>query len=122
MLLSSTGLTYAKHYCGDIELFAELTLGEKHLSCGMNMTLDDCDDTMELPGCCDNEYLQVDTDDTFAKTSFDLMPDVLWTAVLSSVFVLEVEEGIQKDPNSFASYHPPPPKEDLLRLYERFLI
>ena len=122
MLLSSTGLTYAKHYCGEVELFSELTLGEKHLSCGMTMSIPDCDDEMELPGCCDNEYLQVDTDETFAKAQVEVTPPVQWVAVLATVFVLLDTDLQSRAPNFIAYYHPPPPEDDLLVKYERFLI
>ena len=39
MLLSSSGVTYAQHFCGDHEMMAKFTLGEAHLSCGMAMEL-----------------------------------------------------------------------------------
>ena len=44
MLASSTGVTYAKHFCGGYEVLSVVTLGEKHLSCGMIMNPDSCKD------------------------------------------------------------------------------
>ena len=122
MLLSSSGLTYAKHFCGEIELFSKVTLGHEHLSCGMKMATPVCEDSMELPGCCDNEYLQIDTDDTFAKAQVEATPPVQWMAVMLSVFVLVEADFESRNQDFISYYHPPPPEDDLLVKYERFLI
>lgn len=37
ILASSSGVTYAKHFCGDFEVVSTLTMGKKNLSCGMAM-------------------------------------------------------------------------------------
>lgn len=81
-----------------------------------------CADEMEKHGCCDNEYLQVDTDDTFAKASVEPTPPVYWVAVVVSVFALLEVDIESRDPHFIAYYHPPPPEDELLVKYERFLI
>lgn len=81
-----------------------------------------CEDSMELPGCCDNEYVQVEVDDTFAKASMEQIPPVQWAAVLVSVFVLLQQPVVTQEIDGLTYYHPPPPDDDLLVRYERFLI
>ena len=72
MLASSTGVTYAKHFCGDFEVISTITLGEKNLSCGMEMYAKKCDNEMQEENhhCCKNKYENIDTDDiTLSSTS-----------------------------------------------------
>ncbi len=61
MLASSTGVTYAKHFCGDFEVLSTITFGKKDLSCGMSLEADDCDDNNQEPiDCCKNKYENVE--------------------------------------------------------------
>jgi len=47
-----------------------------------------CDDESgEEHGCCSNEYLQIDTDDHFAKASFDFQLDYHWIALIPQPWV-----------------------------------
>ena len=69
---------------------AQITLGEKHLSCGMTMELPGCeDDPTKKPGCCENEYTHVDLDDNFAKASFDLDLQWQWVFVPAEIVFQE---------------------------------
>ena len=124
MLLSSSGVTYAQHFCGDHEMMAKFTLGEAHLSCGMAMELpvSDCEDMPEKPSCCDNEYTQVHTDDNFAKSDVQFDLDVSQFALLYS-FVFQFETQLLKNvPDAFIDESPPPLDLDRCVLYETFLI
>jgi len=122
MLASSTGIAYAQHYCGEYKMLSEITIGEKHLSCGMAMELPGCDEEHEEPGCCDNEYTKVETDDTFEKSSFEITFSPVFVASLVSVFILKWEELPEQHDFNFKDYSPPPSDRDLQVLYETFLI
>ncbi len=124
ILLSSTGVTYAQHFCGEYEMMAKITLGQESLSCGMVMPQDDgcSDESSKDHNCCDNEYTQVDTDDNFSGVSFDfqLQPEIL--AAFVSVFMLQEIEVDRDQLNYYKDYSPPPLENNLQVLYETFLI
>lgn len=123
LLASSSGIAYAQHFCGEYEMLSEITLGEKHLSCGMAMEIPDCDDGIaQEHDCCDNQYTQITTDDTFAKASFDIDLNKTFVAAFVSVFVVQSPDNYPTNTNFFAEYHPPPLKQDFQVLYETFLI
>ena len=123
MLLSSTGITYAKHFCGDFEVLSEITLGEKHLSCGMNMEANSCgDEKQEDHKCCKNKYEKVNTDDHFAKASFDVQLDLPFIASFVAVFVLQQVTFTSQTQTNYTDYHPPPLDEDITVLYQVFTI
>ncbi len=123
LLLSSSGLTYAQHFCGDFEMMTKVTLGEEHLSCGMVMEDSSCgDEHTEDHDCCDNEYTNVDTDDHFAKASFDIQFDTQFLIAFVSVFVLQQTRNFDNNLDFYKDYSPPPLGEDLQVLYDTFLI
>ncbi len=127
MLVSSSGIAYAQHFCGGMEMMAELSLGEKDLSCGMDMNVPDsnCDDetaTPEAHDCCKNHITKIHTDDNFAKASFDLKLNKAFVATFVSVFVLQEVEITSSEKTFFADYNPPPLEQDLNILFDTFLI
>ena len=104
-------------------MMEQVTLGQKHLSCGMVIENSACEDEdAEDHDCCENEYTQVNVDDNFAKVSFNITFDQVFAATFVSVFVLQtpVEELIQSE--NFSDYNPPPLIKDIPVLYETFLI
>lgn len=126
MFASSSGIAYAQHFCSGMEMMAEITLGEKLLSCGMDEVSDKCgDETFIVKGhdCCENQFTKIQTDDNFAKASFDLKLNNTFVATFVAVFILqEVEEITSAEKIFFADYNPPPLEKDLNILYETFLI
>lgn len=123
LLLSSTGITYAKHFCGDHEVLSEITLGEKHLSCGMKMEATACgDEKQEDHNCCKNKYEKVNTDDHFAKASFDVQLDVPFIASFITVFVMQQVPFTSQTQITYTDYHPPPLDKDIPVLYQVFTI
>ena len=125
MLASSSGIAYAQHFCGGMEMMAGITLGQQQLSCGMDADIptSNCDDTdITDHGCCDNNFTKIQTDDNFAKAFFDLKLDKTFIATFFSVFVLHELEIASTAKTSFADYSPPPLLQDLNILYETFLI
>lgn len=126
MLASSSGIAYAQHFCSGMEITSQITLGEKHLSCGMeDSTASSCDDEMMLmeeDHCCQNQFTQIQTDENFAKASFDIGFHKTFIAAFVSVFALQEVEISATQKTFFADYNPPPLEQDLNILYETFLI
>ena len=125
MLTSSSGIAYAQHFCSGMEMISEITLGEKHLSCGMEESSDSsCDDTIAIVSghCCQNHFTKIHTDDNFAKASFDISFHQIFIATFVSVFVLQEVEIASIQKTFFADYSPPPLERDLNILYDTFLI
>ncbi len=124
ILLSSSGLAYAKHYCGSIEMVSKVTFGEEHLSCGMVMSSTPCGDEHEEEGhfCCNNKYLKVTTDAQYAKVAFAFDFTTQWFATIVEVFVPVALELPDEHNVSYRYYRPPPLVKDYQVLYETFLI
>ncbi|SRX54506.1 hypothetical protein AEQU1_01517 [Aequorivita sp. CIP111184] len=127
MLASSSGIAYAQHFCSGTEMMAQITLGEKHLSCGMEENAPDsgCGAETAAPevhDCCKNHITKIHTDDNFAKASFDLKLNKTFIAAFISVFVLNEVEIASTKKIFFADYNPPPLEQDFNILYETFLI
>ena len=123
ILLSSSGISYAKHFCGPFEVIAKVTFGEESLSCGMVMESSPCDhEKEEKHSCCSNKYLKVNTDDHFNKTAFDFNLDSSWLFVASEVFQFDEVIILPQKTTVVNCYRPPPDTRDLNILYETFLI
>lgn len=123
LLLSSSGITYAEHFCGDHKMMGKITLGEENLSCGMAMPVSDCEDEpSEERHCCDNQYTSIDTDDNYAGVAYDIQINPTFVASFVAVFVLEGQEAFVEEFDYYKDYSPPPLGEDLQLLYETFLI
>jgi len=123
LLLSSTGITYAQHYCGEFEMISKVTLGEEHLSCGMAMEVPGCEDNDDNDyHCCDNQYTSITTDDDFAKANFNIDFNHSIALAFVSIFVLQQLVDYEKSLDEYTFYHPPPLQKDILVLYETFLI
>ena len=123
ILASSTGVTYAKHYCGDFEVVSTLTMGKKNLSCGMAMEADDCDSNKENPiDCCKNTYENIDTDDNFINSSFNLQMNNSFIASFVSVFVLQDIYFSDKEIHFFNDYDPPPIYQDIQVIHQVYII
>jgi hypothetical protein len=123
LLLSSSGITYAQHYCGDMEMLSKVTLGEEYLSCGMAVEADGCEENdSETHKCCDNQYTSVNTDDNFSKVIFNINFDQPCVVALVSVFVNQKTANFDETTSHFPLYHPPPLYMDIPVFYESFLI
>lgn len=127
MLASSSGMAYAQHFCGGMEMMSEITLGEKNLSCEMDIPgpSSHCGnetDSSEAHDCCKNHITKIQTDDHFAKASFDVKLGKIFVATFVSVFLLQEIEISSSEKTFFADYNPPPLEQDFTILYETFLI
>lgn len=123
LLASSSGITYAQHYCGDYEMLSKVTLGEEYLSCEMTLKTDGCEEgDTEDHRCCDNQYTSVDTDNHFTKASFDIDFDQPGVVAFVAVFLNQITFEFEETSNEIPLYHPPPLYRDIPLLYESFLI
>lgn len=125
LLASSSGVAYAQHFCGGMEMLSIITLTAKDLSCGMELVDTHCDDTSHVSedkDCCENLITQIQTDEDFAKACFDLkfendfIPDFFPVFELGNLDILS-----QKTP-SLAHYYPPPSVFDFYIFYDSLLI
>ena len=123
ILASSTGVTYAKHFCGDFEVISTITLGEKDLSCGMKMDVKGCDnETQEDRHCCENKYENIDTDDNYSLSLFDLQINVPFIASFIPIFIFKKFSDTSQELLFYANYKPPPIGKNLSVLYQVFTI
>lgn len=125
LLTSSSGIAYAQHFCGGNEMLAKITLGEEHLSCGMNVQESECGSEtilIEDHDCCENQYTIVKTDDNFSKASFELNLHKTFAAVFVSVFEVHGIDFFSSVSHIYSDYSPPPIDKDIPVLYQTFLI
>ena len=125
MLASSSGIAYSQHFCNGLEMLSGITLGEQHLSCGMEMEEPPCGDTTIVSAvhhCCENIVEQVKTDNNFAKASFEIDFNKVFVTSFVSVFVFQEVEIASEKNDFFAHYNPPPIDKDIPVLYQTFLI
>ncbi|SDE37311.1 hypothetical protein SAMN05421855_101312 [Ulvibacter litoralis] len=122
LLVSSSGIAYAQHFCGENEMMAQLTFGEQYLSCGM-MDGSVCEPpSITKKQCCENEYTKVTTDSNFAKASLDISFNKVFVASFVSVFVIPSFVTYEASQPFVDTYRPPPLYKDISVLYETFLI
>lgn len=131
--MSSTGMTYAQHFCGGYKMLSKITLSEASLSCGMTMSLDLCDqneaedddhqDQEKKHGCCDTTYTKIVVDDNFSPSYLDIDIPIVFIPVVPISFSVENEVVVaSSDENEYFKYRPPPLWRDIQVLYETFLI
>lgn len=124
---SSSGVAYAQHYCGGMEIISQLTIGEAHLSCemGPGELSDDCEiegDSTEAHDCCQNQVTKIQIDENFAKASFSHDLDQVFVATYIPIFTIQEAEISLEEKSFFVAYCPPPLERDLNILYDTFLI
>ena len=122
--MSTSGVAYAQHFCGDFEMVATLTLGEEKLSCGMADLEDDTctDEKAESHSCCDNQYTKITTDENFNASQDTFQVPANFAVAFISIFILQTENYATNTIASFSEYNPPPLIKNIPVLYESFLI
>ena len=124
LLTSNTGITYAQHFCGGHQMIAKVTIGQERLSCGMAAVKDLCDEShkSDTHSCCNNQYTQVEFDDTVEQPliEFQIIPllDVINKAFIPDGFEIR---KLQKQV-VYTVYRPPPLVKDIPVFLETFLI
>jgi hypothetical protein len=106
LLVSSTGITYAQHYCGEFMMVDD--------ACG--------DENEEGHDCCADQYTTISTDDNFAHATYDFVLNDTFVAGFISVFVLEQVLSSKQELLQYSEYNPPPVLKNIQVLYETFLI
>lgn len=124
LLLSNTGIAYAQHFCGEFEMMSKITLGHEKLSCGMAEVTDSCDEAHESEehSCCNNQYTEIDIDDTITQSTLAFQAVSIFDLVKRPLDGLSSEILILKKPIVYITYNPPPLLKDIPVLYETFLI
>ncbi|MGJ8664778.1 MAG: HYC_CC_PP family protein [Patiriisocius sp.] len=124
LLVSNSGVVLAQHFCGEYKMMEEISLGEKHLSCGIVMEQSSCGDEHEEDhDCCENHYVSVSTDTDYSSTStftLDFQHDFIVAFV--SVFADHSWIAESTTATFYLEYNPPPLVKDIPVLYETFLI
>jgi hypothetical protein len=124
LLVSNTGITYAQHFCGDFQMMSKILIGKEHLSCGMAMVKDHCEENPkeEAHGCCDNQYTVLEVDDSISHTDihFQVAPEFFYSFV--QVFLMPSKSVLANKNSQYKDYHPPPLIKNIPILYASFLI
>ena len=124
LLISNSGITYAQHFCGGHQMIAKVTIGQERLSCGMAAVKDLCDEShkSDTHSCCNNQYTQVEFDDTVEQPliEFQIIPLL---KVINKAFIPDGFEirKLQKQV-VYTVYRPPPLVKDIPVFLETFLI
>lgn len=125
LLLGSSGITYGQHFCGGHVVTKALMVGERMLGC----VEDDGEleiylsHKSEKSGCCEDLFLQVDTDEqyTFPTDKFSTDFDYSVQGIINS-YSYQLVTFRSYDEIVFQHYTPPPLSLNLLVLYQTFLI
>lgn len=124
LLISNSGITYAQHFCGGHQMIAKVTIGQERLSCGMAAVKDLCDEShkSDTHSCCNNQFTQVEFDDTVEQPliEFQIIPLL---KVINKAFIPDGFEirKLQKQV-VYSVYRPPPLVKDIPVFLETFLI
>ena len=114
VLVSSTGFTLSKHFCG--EELAHITVGNEQKTC--------CDDEEEMPSdCCHDEFDQLLLDDSqLDYQTLQLQPLTFFTfSVLTHFLSFSPETVATVSP--WTTFHSPPlPDTDVYLQVQAFLI
>lgn len=94
-------------------------IGHEDLSCGMTSMESHSDETGIKMDCCDNEYVSIEGADTAKKEVSLSLPAFQFVAVLA--YSIEYPE-IDIEGTALYNYSLPPPKTDLNKKYEQYLI
>ncbi len=124
LLVSNFGVAYAQHFCGEYEMMAKVTLGHERLSCGMVMQESVCDQDKENDShsCCNNQYTQVEFDDTLTQTVFEFQTIPTFNLINRGVSSCVSEILTLQKQVVYITYNPPPLIKDIPVLLETFLI
>lgn len=120
-------LTWAKHFCGKIEVNSSVMLGHGHLDCGMGEMAVCEEDTKaadkpvyKIPDCCTNVYYSANFDDFFSNVKTSSDNQVLFaTTFIISLFDFSSENDVHE---SFIASSPPTVQSNRLVLHQTFLL
>jgi hypothetical protein len=123
ILTSSIGLTYSTHFCMGRAVEHVVNIGEHDLDCGMAAMDKDCasdEMAIDMPGCCDNEHVFVDTDDDFKITKTETGISLKFVAAFTYTFLFN---NLSEEPGQAVADHSPPPLDhDYQTMFQSFLL
>ena len=122
LLISSTGLTYATHFCGGHAVESKIMVGEKDLGCQMAVaeTTSDCDVISRPTACCENDYASIDLEDNF---NIQLVDNLHFEVFVQSTFEFTSARSLViGNIRNYHDYVPPPLIDDYQVHYSTFLI
>jgi hypothetical protein len=122
ILFGNLGITFATHYCGGEAFMSQWTIGESHLSCGMEQDGVPCDyPALNKKSCCKNESFTLDVGEDF-NTSVE-QPNIntnFLLAFVSTYFRLNTASVLHE--TNTTAYLPPPRKQNRQVLFQAFRI
>ena len=127
ILFGNMGFIVATHYCGEYMVSSELTIGDKHVDCGMEDMTSSCDDESSTHDvtisktCCENEYKSLQIDDDYQKVIAQTGID--YKFVYAFVYTFLPAHVSEKSTSTAFSERPPTLlKQSLQVLFQTFLI
>ncbi len=125
MLISSSGLTLATHYCGGRAVKSELKIGQSELRCGMSINSsaeNGCNEKKEIKrNCCRTEFLTMDLDDEIENDFLRVSVNHHFLQSFVQVFIVQPVKVAEKQ-EVFVYASPPPKKQNRQVLFQSFLI
>jgi len=123
VLVGTVGVNYDAHYCGGEFVKSEISILPQTLSCGMkHERIENGND--ETPSfkrlCCSSERSNFQLDDDYVKYESQAIALIGDFSFPEAVFT--VEAFIEETKYEFLGYSPPPVYEDIVILYQSFLI
>lgn len=122
MLISSTGVSLATHFCMGRAVETKLSLGEAELDCGMEET-QSCEHQTQLHRipCCDNEYQSISHDENFSLSKLLISFELSLQAEIFRLF--DWQPNFDKLLSTLNLFYPQPPlAQDLPILHQSFLL
>jgi len=126
MLISTSSIGYAQHFCGDYLAKATISIGHTHLNCGMEKHEPDCETEdvqaeISRKSCCKNNISKIEIDENYNGSNLEVKLNTTFVAafIITHINLLFEEDGRS---NQFTDYKPPLPDIDVQVLYQTFLI
>lgn len=124
ILVSTMGITYSTHYCMGRAVDSELMIGIHQLNCGMmdmNASCETTDTNTMVPGCCENDFISINTDNDYQVVKTEILLDANFLFAFAYSFLFDhLKNG---EPSiAHADHHPPPLEQDYQSLYQSFLL
>ncbi len=124
LLFSTVGMAKTTHWCMGHAMDSAIGFGEKHLDCGMELTVDQENKaTSEDPSsCCENKTQHLQVDDDFQVSQLDFQLNPTFTIPFIQVFVVGFDFFAVSAVHFPTESSPDPPKRDFQLFYQTFLI
>lgn len=114
LLISTTGFTINKHFCGGHLMATQIFITEEPESC--------CDEINMPAGCCHNEteFYQLDETFNFTKVSFKITSNFVFTFI-KYIVLNDLFTSIDTYSTKYLHYKPPMIELNIPVLFQSFL-